>query len=86
MNKFIKVLEKHDVNLGRQSDVFNPVTKVVLSSIKADTFLKHDEVGKEMFNTFKLERSQGEKSVWDPVVKRKLPTFAETTKSTDEDQ
>ena len=49
-------------------------------NINCNTFLKHDEVGKEMFDTFKLERLQGEKSVWDPVVKRKLPTFAEITK------
>ena len=48
-------------------------------NINCSTFLKHDEVGKEMFDTFKLERLQGEKSVWDPVVKRKLP-FAEITK------
>ena len=34
-----------------------------------------------MFDTFKLERLQGEKSIWDPVVKRKLPTFAETAKT-----
>ena len=45
VNKLIKVLENHHVNFGRQSDVFNPITKVVLSPIKADTFLKHDEVG-----------------------------------------
>ena len=49
-------------------------------NINCSTFLKHDEVGKEMFDTFKLEKLQGEKSVWDPVVKRKLPTFAEITK------
>ena len=33
-----------------------------------------------MFNLFRAERLYGEKSIWDPMVKRKLPTFAETTK------
>ena len=43
-------------------------------------FLVHDEVGSELFNLFRAERLYGEKSIRDPMVKRKLPTFAETTK------
>ena len=43
-------------------------------------FLARDEVGSELFNLFRAERLYGEKSIRDPMVKRKLPTFAETTK------
>ena len=33
-----------------------------------------------MYNSFRSERLQGDKSVWDPMIKRKLPTFSETAK------
>ena len=33
-----------------------------------------------MFNLFRAERLYGEKSIWDPMVKRKLQPFPETTK------
>ena len=75
--KFNTIFANHDVDFTSTIDVYNVITKKVLP---ADIFLAHDEVGSELFNLFKAEPLYGEKPIWDPVVKRKLPTFAETTK------
>ena len=78
--KLRTVSANHDVNFTSNRDVYNVIAKKVLPKDQADVFLAHDEVGSEFFNLFRAESLYGEKSVWHPMVKRKLPTFAETTK------
>ena len=78
--KLNTVFATHDVDFSSTTDVYNVTAKKVLPKDQADIFLAHGEVGSELFNLFRAERLYGEKSIWDPMVKRKLPTFAETTK------
>ena len=78
--KLNTVFADHDVDFTSTTDVYNIITEKVLPKDQADTFLAHDEVRSESFNLFKGECLYGEKSIWDPMVKRKLPTFAEMTK------
>ena len=81
MSKLITVYENHEVDFSNTDDVFNIVTKVVLPPSKASIFSAHDSIGEELYNKFKEERLQGDRSVWDPMKKRKMPTFADTSKS-----
>ena len=62
--KLINVYENHEVNFGATGDVFNIVTKVVLPNQEAEKFLAHDNVGKILYQQFKSERLQGDKSIW----------------------
>ena len=78
--KLNTVFANHNIDFTSTTDVYNVITKKVLPKDQADIFLAHDEVGSELFNLFRGERLYGEKSIWDPIVKRKLPTFAETMK------
>ena len=78
--KLNNVFANHDVDFTSTTDVYNVITKKVLPKDQADIFLAHDEAGSELFNLVRAERLYGEKSIWDPMVKRKLPTFAQTTK------
>ena len=78
--KLNTVFANHNIDFTSTTDVYNDITKKVLPKDQADMFLAHDEVGSELFNLFRAERLYGEKSIWDPIVKRKLPTFAETMK------
>ena len=41
-----------------------------------DEFLQHKEISEKRFNEFIKERFEGETSIWSPVTKTKLPTFA----------
>ena len=81
VSKLITVYENHEVDFSNTDDVFNIVTKVVLPPSKASIFLAHDYIGEELYIKFKEERLQGDRSVWDPMKKRKMPTFADTSKS-----
>ena len=75
--KLINVYENHEVNFGATGDVFN----IVLPNHEAEEFLAHDNVGQILYQQFKSERLQGDKSIWDPLKKRKISTFATTRKS-----
>ena len=76
VSKLITVYENHEVDFSNTDDVFNIVTKVVLPPSKA-----HDSIGEELYIKFKEERLQGDRSVSDPMKKRKMPTFTDTSKS-----
>lgn len=75
VNKLINVYESHDVDFGNTEDVFHLITKVVLPPTKASMFLNHEAIGEEMYATFKEERLQGKRSVWEPLKKRRLPIY-----------
>ena len=75
------VYENQEIDFSNTDDVFNIVTKVVLPPSKASIFIAHDSIGEELYIKFKEERLQGDWSVWDPMKKRKMPTFANTSKS-----
>ena len=80
VSKLITVYENHEVDFSNTDDVFNIVRKVVLPPSKASIFSAHDSIGEELYNKFKEERLQGDRSVWDPIKKRKMPTFTDTSK------
>ena len=54
--------------------------KTVLNPKLAEEFLAHETVGKEFLENFIKERFEGGKSIWDPITKRKLPTFGSNFK------
>lgn len=81
VQKLTVVYENHDLTFVDSADVFNIITKSVLPENKAEMFLNHDRIGEELYLKFRLERLQGEKSVWEPTVKRNLPTFTDTKKT-----
>ena len=63
--KLNTVFANHDVDFTSTKDVYNVITKKVLSKDQADIFLAHDEVGSELFNILRAEHLYGEKSIWD---------------------
>ena len=67
--KLINVYENHEINFGATGDVFYIVTKVVLPTQEAEEFLAHDIVGQILYQQFKSERLQGDKSIWDSLKK-----------------
>ena len=43
-------------------------------------FLNQVVEGEKLYDAFRIERLEGEKSIWDPMTKRRLPTFASKKK------
>ena len=74
------VLENHEVDFGRNEDVYNVMSKVVMPPTKAQEYLDHERIGEDLYKTFKEERFEGEKSIWDTLTKRKLSTFVNPKK------
>ena len=62
-------------------NVFNVITKKVLNPKLAEEFLAHETIGKELLEYFTKERFEEEKSIRDPITKRKLPTFGRNVKT-----
>ena len=55
--------------------------KKVLNSKLAEKVLANETFGKELLENFIKEIYEGEKSIWDPITKRKLPTFLSNIKT-----
>ena len=70
------ILISHDVSFEDSDNLSNVITKVVLPEQAAQQLLSHEEEGEKLLNNFINERILGEKSIWDTLPKRKLPTFA----------
>ena len=62
-------------------NVFNVITKKVLNPKLAEEFPAHETIGKELLENFTKERFEEEKSIRDPITKRKLPTFGRNVKT-----
>ena len=58
----------HNVDFSLITDVYNVITKKLLPKDHADIFLAH---GSELLNLFRIEHLYGEKSISNPMVKRK---------------
>ena len=80
--KLRKVFDIHATDFSISDDVFNTTTKAVLPTKKADEFLQHKQIGEDLYKVFKDERVNGEKSIWEKMTKRKLPTFVASNKTT----
>ena len=75
MQKLDKTLKAHSINFDESKCVFNVFTKKVLNPKLAEEFLAYETIGIELLEIFIKERFEGEKLIWDPIMKRKLPTF-----------
>ena len=75
MQKLDKTFKAHSINFDESKCVFNVFTKKVLNPKLAEEFLAYETIGIELLEIFIKERFEGEKLIWDPITKRKLPTF-----------
>ena len=81
MQKLDETFKTHNVNFDESECVFDVVTKKVLNPKLAEEFLAHETAGKELLENIIKERFEGEKSIWDPITKSKLPTFGSNVKT-----
>ena len=81
MQKLDETFKTQNVNFDESECVFNVITKKVLNPKLAEEFLAHETIGKELLENFTKERFEGEKSIWGPITKRKLPTFGSNVKT-----
>ena len=75
--RLMDVFTTHKVNFDNDHNVYNILTKAILPEKSADQFLKIEEEGEKLLNDFINERLCGTKSIWEPIKRRKLPTFKE---------
>ena len=83
ISKLTQVLQNHNVSFENNEDLYNLVSKVVLPAHFADKLIGSEKIGYELYSKFKTDRLQGETSIWKPLVKTKLPTFAKALASTE---
>ena len=76
--KYLLVL--HNSNFEDCEHLFNVVTKTVSDTKSADQFLSCEEEGKKLLTNYVEERINGTRSIWEPIPRRNLPTFAESIK------
>ena len=74
-------MKSHDVNFEESEIVYNVLTNKVLPNALANEFLAAEEEGEKLYTKFIEERLVGPKSIWDPLTKRKLPTFSNNKKT-----
>ena len=56
-----------------EDELYNPLTKVVMTEPVTNDIIHHDEIGQQMFESFVNERlTEGKLSVWDKMSKKKL--------------
>ena len=79
--KLSTVFHAHSTNFDETECVYNTVTKKVLDFKFAEPFLAHEEEGDKLLQKYIRERLEGDKSIWDTMAKRKLPTFVSNVKS-----
>ena len=81
VQKLDETFKTQNVNFDESECVFNVITKKVLNPKLAEEFPAHETIGKELLENFTKERFEGEKSIWGPITKRKLPTFGSNVKT-----
>ena len=74
MQKLDETFKAQSLNFGESERVFDVATKKILNPKLAEEYLAHETTGKELLENFMKERLEGEKSIWDPITKSKLPT------------
>ena len=80
VQKLDETFKTQNVNFDESKCVFNVIAKKVLNRKLAE-FLAHETIRKKLLENFTKERLEGEKSIWDPITKRKLPTFGSNIKT-----
>ena len=78
--KLKDLLVLHNSNFEDCEHLFNVVTKTVLDTKSADQFLSCEEEGEKLLSNYVEERINGTRSIWEPIPRRNLPTFAESVK------
>ena len=78
--KLKDLLVLHNSNFEDCEHLFNVVTKTVLDTKSADQFLSCEEEGEKLLTNYVEERINGTRSIWEPIPRRNLPTFAESVK------
>ena len=81
VQKLDETFKTQNANFDESECVFNVFTKKVLNPKLAEEVLAHETIGKELLENFTKERFEGEKSIWGPITKRKLPTFGSNVKT-----
>ena len=81
VGKLEAVFSDHNINFKSTDSIFNVITKKVLDPNLANVFLDCEAIGEALYNNFVDERLFGEVSIWEPLKKRKIPTFKMHVKS-----
>ena len=75
------IFEYHNTNFEESENVYNTITKKILPQKLAETFLEQENEEQRRLMQFIDERIEGDISIWEPLKKTKLPTFAANIKS-----
>ena len=75
VNKLLDVFNTQGITFEESDKVDNVLTKKVLATNVAETFLSMREAGNAKYCKFVSENLLGSKSIWDTIKKEKLPTF-----------
>ena len=77
------VFSDNIINFKSTDSVFNVITKKVFGSKLGKKFslIVKLFIGEALYNNFVDERLLGDFSVWEPLKKRKIPTFKMLVKS-----
>ena len=79
VNKVLDIFEYYNTNFEESENVYNTITKKILPQKLAETFLEQENEGLMQFIDERIERDI---SIWEPLKKTKLPTFAANIKMT----
>ena len=82
VQKLMNVMTVHETTFEKSDSVYNIISKRVLPDAATVHLLDFDTNGETMYESFKAERMEAEKSIWDPMKKRNLSTFSITKKTT----
>ena len=80
VKKLKDIFVLHEITFEESEQVYNIITKAVLDQKLAEQFLSCEKEGEKLLSKFNEERLNGNISIWDPLSKRKLPTFSDNSK------
>ena len=81
VKQLLDVFETHIVTFDADENVYNLITKAVLEKSLAAQFLRVHIERERLLNDYVSERLLGSVSIWEPLKKRKLPTFRDNAKT-----
>lgn len=70
-----EVFVNHETYFEDTPSVHNIITKTVLPHADAKEFSNQTVEGEKLHDAFRIERLEGDKSIWNPMTKRRLVTF-----------
>ena len=80
VKKLKDIFVLQEITFEESEQVYNIITKAVLDQKLDDQFLSCEKEGETLLSKFNEERLNGNGSIWDPLSKRKLPTFSDNSK------